>query len=70
MIFYCMREQTHSKKRISLFIAMVVETFGIEEFSPWTSFVNHIGALLRIGGIISFDVRLYCSLIFHMLIFY
>jgi hypothetical protein len=59
MIFYCMRENTHSIKRSFLSIVMVVDTLGIEELSPWTSIVYHmLGALWRIGGMFSFDVRL------------
>jgi hypothetical protein len=65
IIFYCIREEIHSIKRSSLFIVMVVETLGIEELSHWNSFVHHmLGALWRIGGILSFYVRLsLCSLI-------
>jgi hypothetical protein len=41
-----MREETPSIKRSFLSIVMVVETLGIEELSPWTSFVHHmLGAL-------------------------
>jgi hypothetical protein len=42
IIFYCMREETHSIKRSSLSIVMVVGILGIEELSPWTSFVLHM----------------------------
>jgi hypothetical protein len=41
-IFYCMREGTHSMKRSSLSTIMVVGILGIEELSPWTSFVHHM----------------------------
>jgi hypothetical protein len=35
-----MREETPSIKRSFLSIVMVVETLGIEELSPWTTFVH------------------------------
>jgi hypothetical protein len=54
-IFYCTREETPPIKRSFLSIVMVVESLGIEELSPWISFVHHmLGALWMIGGIISF----------------
>jgi hypothetical protein len=59
MFFYCMREETPSIKRSSLSIVMVVETLGIEELSPWASFIPHmLGSFWRIGGILSFIVSL------------
>jgi hypothetical protein len=41
-IFYCKREETPSIKRSFLSILMVVETLGIEELSPWATFVHHM----------------------------
>jgi len=37
-----MIEETHSIKMSFLSIVMVVENLGIEELSPWTSFVHHM----------------------------
>jgi hypothetical protein len=47
MIFYCMREETHSIKRSSLSIVMVVENLGIEELSPWATLYIILASLME-----------------------
>jgi hypothetical protein len=66
-----MREETPSIKRSFLSIVMVVEILGIEELSPWTSFVHHmLGALMEDWRYIIFLCEAFmCAFFFHMLIF-
>jgi hypothetical protein len=47
IIFYCMREETHSIKRSSLSIVMVVGNLGIEELSPWATLYIILASLME-----------------------
>jgi hypothetical protein len=49
IIFYCMKEETHSIKRSPLFIVMVVGNLGFEELSAWaTLYIMEINILLLV----------------------